>query len=311
MVRTAFVFPGQGSQEVGMGLELAEKYSVVAETFQKADEVLGFPLSKLCFEGPMEELTRTENTQPALVTAGVAVFRLLKEEGITPDACAGHSLGEYAALTAAGAMKFEDAIRTVRLRGRLMEEAVPSGKGGMAAVLGLDAAQVETVCGEVDGVVEPAAYNSPGQVVVAGEIDALKRFCERAKEASARRAQMLNVSGPFHSSLLEDAGKKLAEWLEDIDIKPPQVPVYANVTGKKVTTPEEIRKNLAAQVSTPVLWEQSVREMTADGFETFIECGPGKVLSGLIRRIHRKATIYSVGTFESFEAVRRDKEALS
>ncbi|HLS91508.1 MAG TPA: ACP S-malonyltransferase [Limnochordia bacterium] len=301
--KIAAVFPGQGSQYVGMGKELAEKHPIVAETFAEADEALKFSLSRLCFEGPEEELTLTRNTQPALLVTSVAIFRLLEAHGFAPDLGAGHSLGEYSALVAAGAMSFADAVRTVRLRGELMEEAVPPGQGTMAAILGLERELVEALCREVAGVVEPATYNSPGQVVVAGDTEAVHALMERALAKGARRAQLLKVSGPFHSSLLAGAGQRLGEWLASIPIAPPKFPVYSNVTAAPVTTPEEIRACLARQVSAPVRWEESVRNMVAEGATRFVEVGPGRVLSGLIKRIERRAELFNVeseGTFETF-----------
>ncbi len=301
--KIAAVFPGQGSQYVGMGKELAEKHPIVAETFAEADEALKFSLSRLCFEGPEEELTLTRNTQPALLVTSVAIFRLLEAHGFAPDLGAGHSLGEYSALVAAGAMSFADAVRTVRLRGELMEEAVPPGQGTMAAILGLERELVEALCREVAGVVEPATYNSPGQVVVAGDTEAVHALMERALAKGARRAQLLKVSGPFHSSLLAGAGQRLGEWLASIPIAPPKFPVYSNVTAAPVTTPEEIRACLAWQVSAPVRWEESVRNMVAEGATRFVEVGPGRVLSGLIKRIEREAELFNVeseGTFQAF-----------
>lgn len=301
--KIAAVFPGQGSQYVGMGKELAEKHPIVAETFAEADEALKFSLSRLCFEGPEEELTLTRNTQPALLVTSVAIFRLLEAHGFAPDLGAGHSLGEYSALVAAGAMSFADAVRTVRLRGELMEEAVPPGQGTMAAILGLERELVEALCREVAGVVEPATYNSPGQVVVAGDTEAVHALMERALAKGARRAQLLKVSGPFHSSLLAGAGQRLGEWLASIPIAPPKFPVYSNVTAAPVTTPEEIRACLARQVSAPVRWEESVRNMVAEGATRFVEVGPGRVLSGLIKRIEREAELFNVeseGTFHAF-----------
>lgn len=302
MAKLAAVFPGQGSQYVGMGKELAEKHPVVAETFAEADEALGFHLSRLCFEGPEEELTLTRNTQPALLVTSVAMYRLLEAHGVTPELAAGHSLGEYSALVAAGAMSFADAVRTVRLRGELMQEAVPPGEGTMAAILGLDRELVEALCRQTPGVVEPATYNSPGQIVVAGETGAVKALMEAALEKGARRAQLLKVSGPFHSSLLAGAGERLAEWLASIAVSPPKFPVYSNVTAAPVTTAEEIKTCLARQVSAPVRWEESVRNMVAAGAQSFVELGPGRVLSGLIKRIERAAVLFHVESEESLKA---------
>lgn len=302
MGKTAAVFPGQGSQVVGMGRELAEAHPVVAETFAEADRVLGFPLSRLCFEGPEEELTLTRNTQPALLTASVATMRLLQSKGFEPAAAAGHSLGEYSALVAAGALSFEEALVTVRLRGELMESAVPSGEGAMAAILGLPKEEVEAICREAEGVVEPATYNSPGQVVVAGESAAVASAMKLAEARGARRVQLLKVSGPFHSSLLKPAGDRLADQLARIAVSEPRIPVYANVTARPYTSAGEIRELLREQVSSPVLWEATVEAMLADGIDTFVEVGPGRVLSGLIRRIRRDAAVYNVDSVATLEA---------
>lgn len=302
MGKVAAVFPGQGSQYVGMGKELAQAHPIVAETFAEADRALGFALSTLCFEGPEEELTLTRNTQPALLTASVATFRLLQAKGFRPVAAAGHSLGEYSALVAAGAIAFEEALETVRLRGELMESAVPAGQGGMAAILGLSKEEVEAVCREAPGVVEPATYNGPGQVVVAGESEAVAAAMKMAEERGARRVQPLKVSGPFHSSLLRPAGDRLAERLARIDVHPPEVSVYANVTARPYTSVDEIRALLREQVSSPVRWEETIQAMVADGVDTFVEIGPGRVLSGLIRRIHREAVLHNVESVESLDA---------
>lgn len=301
MADRAAVFPGQGSQYVGMGQALADRFEVVRATFAEADDVLGFSLSKLCFEGPMSELTKTVNTQPALLTASVATFRLLEKAGFRPAACAGHSLGEYSALVAAGALRFEDALRTVRLRGQLMEEAQPAGVGTMGAILGLDDETVQAICREADGVVEPATYNAPGQVVVAGATEAVDAALELAKERGARRTQRLEVSGPFHSSLLEEAGRRLAEWLEELPLSMPRVPVVANVTARPYTSVDEIRQSLAAQVSSPVRWVESVQTMLGLGITSFVEIGPGRVLSGLIKRIDRSAAVANVDSVEGYE----------
>lgn len=301
MSKRAWVFPGQGSQTVGMGLELYQQYDVVRETFQEADEILGFPLSALCFEGPEQELTRTSNTQPALLTASVAFARLLQSNGVQPDGVAGHSLGEYSALVVADALNFSDALKTVRLRGQLMEEAAPEGT--MAAVLGLDRQVVIDLCQNVQGVVEPANFNSPGQVVVAGEVDALKQLEQLAKEAGARRVVVLNVSGPFHSSMLQSAGEQLGHWLERIEIRTPRIPVFSNVTARAYTDVTEIKECLARQVSSPVLWEDSILHMVDQQFSTFIEVGPGRVLSGLIRRIAKDAQLLNIESEQTLNAV--------
>ena len=305
MLKLAAVFPGQGSQYVGMGEELYKEYAIVRETYAEADEALGFSLSKLCFEGPEEELTLTRNTQPALLVTSVAIYRLLAAEGFRPAMAAGHSLGEYSALVASGAMSFADAVRTVRLRGQLMEEAVPPGEGTMAAILGLERDVVEALCREVPGA-EPATYNGPGQVVVAGRTPAVEALIEVALSRGAKRAQRLKVSGPFHSSLLSGAGEKLSQWLEAVPIGTFQYPVYSNVTASALSGAEETKRCLAQQVSAPVRWEESVRNMWAQGIDGFVEIGPGRVLTGLIKRIERGARLFNVESRESFEAFRQE-----
>lgn len=296
--KIAFIFPGQGSQYVGMGKELADAFPEVAAVFAEADRVLGIPLSQTCFYGPEEVLRRTETTQPAILTVSCAILRLVTERtGLVPAFVAGHSLGEYAALVAAEALSFADAVRIVRERGRLMEEAVPAGEGGMAAILGLDAATVAGLCAEVSrshGVVEPATLNGPDQTVVAGTAAAVAALMERAKQAGAKRTVPLAVSGPFHSSLLRGAGERLAPVLQEAAWRTPKVPVVANVTAAPVTSVAEIQKALVEQVSSAVRWEESVRYMLAQGVTAFVEIGPGKVLSGLVRRIDRSAEVLNV-----------------
>ncbi|HUW63811.1 MAG TPA: ACP S-malonyltransferase [Spirochaetia bacterium] len=290
-----FVFPGQGSQGVGMGSQLFDRYPVVREVFTQADAVLGMPLSRLILEGPAAELNRTVNTQPALLTVETAFARLLAQEGIRPQAVAGHSLGEYSALVASGALAFEDALQLVRLRGRLMEEAVPSGAGGMAAVLGLDAPVVERLCREAGcGVVEPVNYNCPGQVVLAGENEPLARALELAREAGARQCVALNVSGPFHSQLMRPAGEKLAQALTRMVIRDPAVPVVSNATAAWARTARDVSAALLVQMYSPVRWEESVRLLLAFGADAFVEVGPGRVLSGLIKKIDRRARVFNM-----------------
>lgn len=282
----AFVFPGQGSQAVGMGRDLYEGYAVARAVFEEADEALGFPLSRLCFEGPAEELWLTYNTQPALLTVSVAAHRVLREHGVEPAVVAGHSLGEYSALVAADALEFADAVRLVRARGQFMNDAVPAGTGAMGAIIGLDAGVVEELCRRVEaGFVEPATYNSPGQIVVAGETAAVDACLALARDAGARRVQRLSVSGPFHCRLLEPAGERLAEALSGVAVHDPRIPVIANVSAAPVTTAEEVRTALIRQVSRPVLWEQSVRRLADMGVQWMVEVGVGRVLCGLAKRI--------------------------
>ncbi|MBS3977808.1 MAG: ACP S-malonyltransferase [Syntrophomonadaceae bacterium] len=299
----ALVFPGQGSQAVGMGFDMAQKYQEAQEIFSQADAKLGVPLSKLCFHGPEEDLKLTVNTQPAVLAASIACWQVLKVAGVNFDITAGHSLGEYSALVAAGVIEFTDALGIVRERGRLMEEALPAGQGGMAAIMGLPLEKVEEICKEaaVKGVVVPANYNSPGQLVIAGDLPALDMAVELAKQAGAKRVIPLQVSGPFHSPRMQSAGQKLAQALAEIPFKQPKERVVANVTANFVETPEEIRAALVRQVSSPVRWEESVRKMVAHGVDTFIEVGPGTVLSGLIKKINKDVRVMNIQDPASLE----------
>lgn len=289
-MKTAFLFPGQGSQKVGMVQDLFENYDSVKALIKEADETLGFSISKMMFEGPDTELMKTEFTQPAILTASVAVWQVLKEHGLTPDIAAGHSLGEYSALVAAGAISFADAVHTVHLRGRFMQEAVPLGEGGMAAVIGSKPETIVKVCGEVsteDLPVQAVNFNCPGQVVIAGATAAVEKACEALKEAGARRAIMLKVSAPFHSTLMEPAALRLKEVLDKIDIHDTAIPVVANVNAKEETKADEIRKNLVDQAAHPVHWEESIRNMVAGGVDMTVEAGPGTVLTGFMKKIAR------------------------
>ena len=289
-MKTAFLFPGQGSQKVGMVQDLFENYDSVKALIKEADETLGFSISKMMFEGPDTELMKTEFTQPAILTASVAVWQVLKEHGLTPDIAAGHSLGEYSALVAAGAISFADAVHTVHLRGRFMQEAVPLGEGGMAAVIGSTPETIVTVCGEVsteDRPVQAVNFNCPGQVVIAGATAAVEKACEALKEAGARRAIMLKVSAPFHSTLMEPAALRLKEVLDKIDIHDTAIPVVANVNANEETKADEIRKNLVDQAAHPVHWEESIRNMVAGGVDMTVEAGPGTVLTGFMKKIAR------------------------
>lgn len=304
MGKIAFVFPGQGAQYVGMGQEIAENYANARLIFAEADKRLGYSLSDICFNGPEEKLKLTVHTQPALLTTSIACFQLLKEEGIKPDYVAGHSLGEYSALVAAEALAFTDAVWLVGERGKFMSEAVPPGEGTMAAILGLDAEKVQELClaCKEEGIVEPANYNCPGQIVIAGETPAVKKGIELAKNFGAKRAMLLSVSGPFHSSLLEPAGRKLANALAKVKINNPQVPLIANISAQPVTDSELIRQGLIDQVSGSVKWEQSVKKMLDLGVTTFVEIGAGRVLSGLIKKINRNVQIYNIEDIASFNS---------
>jgi len=303
LFKIACVFPGQGSQYVGMGQELCNSFPELLSYFQEAEATLGIDLRGLCFSGPEEKLKSTSNTQPALLTISMICYEALRKSGVTPHCLAGHSLGEYSALVAAGSISFSEALLLVRQRGLLMEEAYPVGAGGMAAVLGLEANTVEEVCREVAevGFVQIANFNCPGQLVISGEKNALVRIIELLKKAGAKKVIELNVSGPFHSQLMRKASSKFASYLDKTGILEPSLPVIANVNAAYLTTSPEIRKSLAAQIYSPVLWEESVRKLYADGIRVFIEVGPGKVLSGLIKKTVKDATILNVEDRASLE----------
>ncbi|MHB8156021.1 MAG: ACP S-malonyltransferase [Desulfocucumaceae bacterium] len=307
MNKKAFIFPGQGSQQVGMGRDIFEKYAVARAIFERADSALGMNITALCFEGPEAELKKTVNAQPAILTVSVACLAVLLEAGIKPpEMLAGHSLGEYSALVAAGSIAFEDAVRVVRKRGQYMQEAVPLGEGGMVAVLGLEAEDVKEVCEEISSegaVVEAVNLNCPGQVVIAGEKGALDRAIKALGERGSRKCLPLSVSAPFHSSLMRAAGERLGAELEAIEVKGPSVPVLSNVTSGYHGTGDEIRQLLVRQVFSPVRWEEIVRFMIKSGAGIFVEVGPGRVLSGLIRKIGRDVNIYSVEDSVSLEKV--------
>ena len=303
MSEIAFLFPGQGSQAPGMGRELAEHFASAREVFEEADAALGFSLSRLCFEGPAEELQLTANTQPALLAVSVAAARALGEKGIRPDYVAGHSLGEYSALVAAGSLGLTDALRLVRKRGEYMQEAVPVGQGAMAALLGMDAGTVKEICREAAGgeIVSPANLNSPGQIVIAGHRPAVERAVELAKGRGARRAVLLNVSAPFHCSLMKPAQDRLAIDLEEVAIHDPQVPLVNNVDAALVRSATEVRDGLKRQVTSPVRWTDSMLALRKQGVDLFVEAGPGKVLSGLMRQIDREARTWPAGDLASLD----------
>jgi [acyl-carrier-protein] S-malonyltransferase len=301
----AFIFPGQGSQQVGMGKTLADAFPVCRETFAEADQALDEPLSRIAFEGPDERLMLTENTQPAILAVSVAAARLLESRGISPALVAGHSLGEYSANVVAGTFSFDEALRIVRRRGRYMQEAVPVGEGSMAAILGLDADVVVKACDAAAGagVVSAANLNGPGQVVIAGSRDAVAKASDRAKALGAKRVVPLSVSAPFHCALMKPAQERLAPELRALRVAKPRVPIVANVDAEPKRDAASAIEALVAQVSAPVRWEAVVRRLASEGVTTYVEVGPGTVLSGLVRKIQRDATVRSFSSPDDLAAI--------
>lgn len=306
MRKTAFIFPGQGSQYTGMGKELCDIYRVAREVFEEADDALGFKISSLCFEGSDDDLKLTANTQPAILTTSIAILKaVMQETDLRPDYVAGHSLGEFSALVCSGTLSLSDAVRTVRSRGFFMQDAVPVGTGAMAAILSVANDVLEEICNEAaqGEIVAPANFNSPGQIVIAGHADAVRRAIDLAKERGFKKALMLPVSAPFHCALMKPAAERLAEILERVKLAHVKVPYIANVDAEPNTNKTRIKPLLVTQVCAPVLWEQSVRKMTSLGVERFVEIGPGKVLSGLVKRIVREALVDNVENIASLKAL--------
>jgi len=295
-MKIAFIFPGQGSQYPGMGKEFMENFQESKDVFDAASSVLGYDLAQLCLHGPVDKLNLTEHTQPAILAASIAILRPLERRGLTASAAAGHSLGEYTAITAAGGFDLKDVIGLVQKRGRYMQEAVPEGTGLMAAIIGMERKDVEKTCHEAakNGIVAPANYNSPGQIVIAGEKQAVEKAMELAKVAGAKRAIPLPVSVPSHCSMMKRAGDRLALELAKVNISDLSMPIVNNADARFLRTASEIRPSLVKQIGSPLYWEDSIRNMAADGCDTFIEIGPGKVLSGLVRRIVKEATVLNV-----------------
>jgi len=303
MGKTAFIFPGQGAQYIGMGKEIAQAYKSADDIFNQASEALGTDMKAMIFDGDEETLKITKNTQPCILTASIACLMPLLENGIKPDFTAGLSLGEYSAHVLSGTIDFKTAVALVRKRGKYMQEAVPPGVGTMAAILGLDAADVEECCRKASdiGIVEPANYNCPGQIVIAGAVEAVKKAAELCTQKGAKRAVILAVSGPFHCRMLKTAGEKLARELLNIEFSDFKIPVVANVTGDIIPSVSDIKDTLISQVSSPVKWESSVRLMIEKGVDTFVEIGPGKVLSGFIKKINKDVRTLNVEDLQSLE----------
>jgi len=310
--KIAFVFPGQGAQTVGMGKDIYEHDVDARAILEQANEALGFSITELMFNGPDTELKQTANTQPALLTVSVAFLKLIEKSGLKADYVAGHSLGEYSALVAAGVLSFEDAVRTVRARGQFMEQAVPGGQGAMAAVLGAEREALKQLCAQITSegkLVELANMNCPGQIVVSGSVDGVNEVVARGKEIGAKRVIPLEVSGPFHSSLMEKAAIALREELDKLTMQDASIPVIANVTAEPVSAAAQITSLLEQQVCAPVLWEDSVKKLIELGVDTFVEIGSGSVLTGLIKKIDRNVTTVTINSLESLQAFTQASQA--
>ena len=295
-MKIAFIFPGQGSQYVGMAKEFSENFDESKEVFETASSVLGYDLLQLCMHGPVEKLNLTENTQPAILAASIAMLRPLERRGLAATAAAGHSLGEYTAITAAGGFELRDAVALVQTRGRYMQEAVPAGAGLMAAIIGMERQDVEKTCHEAakNGIVAPANYNSPGQIVIAGEKKAVEKAMELARAAGAKKVIPLSVSVPSHCIMMKQAGERLEQELIKVTISDLNHPIVNNADAKFIRTAAELRTSLIKQISSPLFWEDTIKNMVSDGYDTFIEIGPGKVLSGLVKRIAKDAKVLNI-----------------